>query len=230
MTYKVYIGDRTFSSWSLRGWLMLEKFGLPYTETVVGLYAGTMHDDLAALEPARTVPVLQTAAGHVLTDSLAMAETLVEENPSVDLYPRDPAARALARSITAEMHSGFAALRGDCPMMLSFCWEGFEVSDAVRADLARIETLWQLARDRHGASGPWLFGDYSLADVFYAPVAMRITAYDLPVGAAAKAYVTAHLTDPAFLKWRELALQDDYDPYPYDIAGLQRLPWPAVLN
>jgi glutathione S-transferase len=229
MTYQLYIGDRTFSSWSLRGWLMLEKFGLPYKSHMVGLYSGTMQADLAHLEPARTVPVLQTSAGHVVTDSLAMAETLVEENPHVDLYPRDPAARALARSMTAEMHSGFGALRDACPMMLAFCWDGFAASQGVQRDLARIEDLWGLARDRHGADGPWLFGRYSLADAFYAPVAMRITAYDLPVSDASRAYVDAHLSDPAFLQWRAEGLKVDYDPWPYP-RDLARKPWPEAKN
>ena len=229
MTYQLYIGDRTFSSWSLRGWLMLEKFGLPFQANMVGLYTGTMAADLAHLAPARTVPVLQTAEGHVLTDSLAMAETLVERHPDIDLYPRVPAARALARSITAEMHSGFAALRGDCPMMIRFGWTGFQPSQAVSDDLQRIEELWAMARTAHGADGPWLFGEYSLADVFYAPVAMRITAYDLPVSAAAKNYVAAHLNDPAILSWRKAALQEVHDPWPYPME-LARIPWPGDKN
>jgi glutathione S-transferase len=229
MTYQLYIGDRTFSSWSLRGWLMLEKFALPYNTNMVGLYSGSMQADLAHLRPARTVPVMQTAAGHVVTDSLAMAETLVEENPGVNLYPSDPAARALARSITAEMHSGFGALRNACPMMLAHCYEGFDVSDAVRRDLARIQDLWALARARHGADGPWLFGKYSLADVFYAPVAMRITTYQLPVSDAAQAYVKAHLNDPALIQWRAEGLKDSYDPWPYP-SDLVRKPWPETQN
>ncbi len=229
MTYQLYIGDRTFSSWSLRGWLMLEKFGLPFEQHMVGLYSGTMAKDIAHLAPARTVPILQTAQGHVLTDSLAMAETLVESHPDVSLYPHDPAARALARSINAEMHSSFGALRGACPMMIAFVWEGFEPSKAVLADLSRIEELWALARSRHGQSGPWLFGEYSLADVFYAPVAMRITAFDLPVSNAAKAYVAAHLNDPAFLAWRETALAEIHDPWPYPME-MGRKPWPGDSN
>jgi len=226
MTYQLYIGDRTFSSWSLRGWLMLEKFGLPFKTNMVGLYSGTMAADLAHLAPAKTVPVLQTAEGHVLTDSLAMAETLIERHLEVDLYPRDPAARALARSITAEMHSGFGALRGDCPMMVRFGWKGFSPSQAVRDDLQRIETLWALARDRHGADGPWLFGAYSLADVFYAPVAMRITAYNLPVSKDAKDYVAKHLSDPAILSWRKTASEEIHDPWPYP-SKLARTAWPG---
>ena len=226
MTYQLYIGDRTFSSWSLRGWLMLEKFGLPFQSHLVGLYAGTMAEELAHLAPARTVPVMQTAQGHVVTDSLAMAETLVENHPDLPLYPRDPAARALARSITAEMHSSFGALRTDCPNMIAFRWDGFAPSDDVLADIQRIETLWELARARHGKGGPWLFGEYSLADVFYAPVALRITTYGLPVSEAAQTYVDAHLNDPAFLEWRKAALSETHDPWPYPMA-LNRKPWPG---
>ena len=226
MTYELYIGDRTFSSWSLRGWLMLEKFGLPFNTHIVGLYAGTMAADLADLAPAKTVPVMQTAEGHVLTDSIAMAETLVEDHPRINLYPHDPAARALARSMTAEMHSGFGFLRGDCPMMLAFAWDGFVASEGVMKDLQRIEDLWTLARTRHGQNGPWLFGEYSLADAFYAPVAMRITAYNLPVSDLAQNYVQAHLTDPAFLDWRAAALKETHDPWPYPME-LDRKPWPG---
>lgn len=227
MTYDLYIGDRTFSSWSLRGWLMLEKFGLPYRTHMVGLYAGTMADDLAHLAPARTVPVLRTPEGHVLTDSLAMAETLVERHADIALYPRDPAARALARSMTAEMHSSFLALRGDCPNMIRHVWQGFAPSGSVMADIARIEMLWALARERHGHGGPWLFGEYTLADVFYAPVALRIVTYGLPVGETARTYINQHLADPAFLAWRADSLSETYDPWPYPME-LERAAWPEI--
>ncbi|PJI85304.1 glutathione S-transferase [Yoonia maricola] len=230
MTYNLYIGDRTFSSWSLRGWLMLEKFGLPYRAHMVGLYSGTMQEDLAHLAPAKTVPAMQTAQGHVLTDSLAMAETLTENHPDAGLYPTDPAARALARSITAEMHSGFHGLRGACPMMLGFCWDGFTPTQAVKDDLQRIEELWHLARARHGVNDPWLFGDYSLADAFYAPVAMRITAYNLQVSDQSRAYVDTHLNDPAFLAWRKAALEEVHDPFPYQQPSLDKRPWPGDEN
>ncbi|SEP75862.1 glutathione S-transferase [Loktanella sp. DSM 29012] len=226
MTYDLFIGDRTFSSWSLRGWLMLEAFDLPYRSHVVGLYSGTMAADLADLAPARTVPVLRTPRGHVLTDSIAMAETLAEAHPQAGLYPADPGARALARSLVAEMHSGFAALRGDCPMMLAHGWQGFTPGPDVLADLARLETLWALARARHEAGGPWLFGTYSLADVFYAPAALRIATYDLPVSDAAQAYVAAHLNDPLIRQWRAMGLTQSYDPMPYAM-DLPKRPWPG---
>ena len=226
MTYDLHIGDRAFSSWSLRGWLMFENFGLPFRTHMVGLYTGTMAQDLAALAPARLVPVMRTPDGIVVGETLAMAETLAERHPDAGLWPADPAARALARWLVSEMHSGFSALRTACPMQLLRVYDGFAPSDAVRADLARLETLWALARSRHGADTPWLFGRYSLADVFFAPVAARIAGYDLAVSAAARAYVDAHLADPAFRAWRLAGLDTRCDPEPYAI-DLPSRPWPG---
>lgn len=156
-----------------------------------------MATDLANLSPARTVPVLRTPDGAILTDTLAIAETLAEQNPAASLWPRDRAACGLVRSMVAEMHSGFGALRSDCPMMLAHAWQGFSPPKTVSDDLGRIADLWQLARDRHGAKGEWLSGAYSLADAFYAPVAARIATYGLPVTAMAHAYVAQTLADPA---------------------------------
>ena len=225
MTYSLYIGDRTFSSWSLRGWLMLAKFNRDFKTTMVGLYGGTMAADLAHLAPARTVPVLTTPEGGILTDSLAMGETLHEAHPDARYYPQDPAARALARSMVAEMHSGFGALRGDCPMILSHVWQGYQPSDAVLRDLARIEDLWTLARDTYGADGPWLFGAYSLADAFYAPIACRMAAYGLPVGDNAAAYIATTLADPMLRRWRAMGQTKTYDPFPYP-QDLAKGDWP----
>lgn len=225
MAYHLYIGDRTFSSWSLRGWLMLEKFGLPYKTTLVGLYSGTMAADLAHLPGARTVPAVVTPAGGVLTDSLAMAETLAEENPDAGLYPTDPAARAMARSLAAEMHGSFGALRGACPHNMDHVVQGFAVSEAVQQDVDRITALWTMARERFGADGPWLFGRYSLADVFYAPVANRFTTYGISLPTDAQAYVDAHVQDLSNRQWRAMGQTVHYDPFPYDM-GLSRAAWP----
>jgi len=185
--YDLIIGDRLFSSWSLRGWLMLVKFGLPYRVELAGLYTGTLAEDLAPYAPARLVPVMRTPEGTVVGETMAMAETLAERHPEAGLWPADPAARAMARWLVSEMHAGFSALRNDCPMQLLKVYQGFEPSDAVKADLARLEALWSMARSAHGTDSPWLFGAYSLADVFYAPVAARITGFDLPVSAEASA-------------------------------------------
>ena len=226
MTYDLFLGDRTFSSWSLRGWLMFVQFDLPVRTRMVGLYDGTMAEDLSELAPARLVPVMRDADGIVLGDTLAMAETLAERHPEAGLWPAEPAARALARWLVAEMHSGFTALRTACPMQLLHQYQGFLPSEAVRADLDRIETLWSLARSRHGSGGPWLFGAYSLADVFYAPVAARIAGYGLPVGAGAQAYVDTTLADPTFRRWRAMGLTKRYDPMPYAM-DLPTVLWPG---
>lgn len=226
MTYELFIGDQTFSSWSLRGWLMLRKFDLPFTTHMVGLYDGTMEEDLANLAPARLVPVVRTPDKIVVGDTAAMAETLAERHPEAQLWPDDPAARALARWLVAEMHSGFGALRSDCPMQLLHQYDAFEPSDAVLADLARIEQIWALARRRHGDGGPWLFGQYSLADAFYAPVAARVAGYALPVGTGAQDYVSETLSDSAFKEWRAEGLKKSYDPVPYAL-DLPVREWPV---
>ena len=231
MTYTLYIGDKSFSSWSLRGLLMLENFDLPYRSKNIGLYSGHMAQDMAPLAPARLVPVLQTPEGDVVQDTLAIAETLAERHPDAGLWPRDASARTFARWIVAEMHSGFGPLRETCQMNLRQAIDGFDVPEAVLRDLERIELLWSTAQERFGrADSPWLFGDYSLADVFYAPVAARIAGYGLPVGPAAQAYVQAHLSDPAFRRWRAEGLCVSYDPVPYENAfpaDAERRPWPG---
>ena len=225
MTYDLYIGDRTFSSWSLRGWLMMEKFNLPYRTHLVGLYGGTMAADMAHLAPARLVPVLRTPDGTIVAESMAMAETLAEAHPDAGMWPADPGARATARWLCAEMASGFGALRGECAMQLQHVNTGYPPADATRADLARVETLWAHAA-QFKTDGPWLFGSYSLADSFYAPVCARIIGYDLPVSDAARAYCNTTITDPAFKAWRAEGLKVTYDPFPYDM-GVPTSAWPA---
>ena len=225
MTYDLFIGDRMYSSWSLRGWLMLEKFGLPCRTHMIGLYTGSMAQDLAPLAPARLVPVLRTPEGTVVGETLAIAETLAERHPDAGLWPADPAARATARWLCAEMATGFTALRGDCPMQFQRQYRGFAASPAVKADLARLDTLWAHARSVSGTAGDWLFGAYSLADVFYTPVAARIIGYDLPVSETTRAYCTALLSDPAVRAWRKQAQEVTYDPEPYP-CDLASTDWP----
>lgn len=207
---------------------MFTRFDLPVDVRFAGLYSGTFHEDMAPYAPARLVPAMRLPDGSVLGDTLAMAETLAERHPEAGLWPADPVARARARWLVAEMHSGFTALRADCSMNLRRVWEGFEQSDAVRADLRRIEELWDGAKSSFGAEGsPWLFGAYSLADVFYAPVAARIAGYQLPVGPAAQDYVAAHLADPLFESWRIAGSKRSYEVEPYAM-NLPSRPWPGA--
>ena len=227
MTYDLFLGDRMYSSWSLRGWLTCVAFGLPVRPHFVGLYTGTMAADLAPLAPARLVPVLRTPDGTVIGESLAIAETLAERHPDAGLWPSDPGNRATARWLCAEMVAGFSTLRGNCPMQFQRIYRGTPVSGALRADLDRIETLWSHARAVSGADTGWLFGVYSLADVFYTPVAARIIGYDLPVSPGARAYCEALLATDHVRVWRRDAQAITYDPEPYP-QSLAADPWPIA--
>lgn len=228
MTYDLAITDRTYSSWSLRAWLLFAKLDIPVTLTFVRSFDPGFLDGLAAFAPARTVPALRIEGGRtpvLVWDSLAIAETLAERFPDRAFWPADLVARGLARSIAAEMHSGFGALRDACPMNLGRAYAGFRPTDEVMADLARIETLWTTARARAGA-GPWLFGAWSAADAFFAPVAARIATYDLPAGPEAAAYVAIQLADPAFRAWRAAGLADGTLHARYEFE-LPARPWPG---
>lgn len=214
MTYDLLIADRSYSSWSLRGWLCLAAFDLPVRVHETRMYQPGFRTDLAAFAPEltgqatpRTVPMLRLPGGGLLTDSLAIAETLAERHPDAGLWPSDPVHRALARSLVAEMHSGFGALRDACPMNMRVAYRGVPVSEAVKADLARLDALWAACPGGTDADGPWLFGAYSLADAFFAPVAMRIAGYGLRVGERSKAIVAAHLAHPHLRAWRAEGLK-----------------------
>ena len=224
MSYDLLIGDRSYSSWSLRGWLLFAAFDLPVRVRLVRMYDPGFAEALRAWPPARSVPVARAPDGSVWHDSLAIAEGLAERHPEAGHWPAEPRARALARSMAAEMHAGFTALRAACPMNLRVAWEGFAPSDAVRADLARLEAIWGAARGM-AEEGPWLFGHYSAADAFFAPVAMRIAGYALPVSDAARAYVEAHLAHLPLRLWRDEGEEADRTLDVYDM-GLPTRPFP----
>ncbi len=226
MTYTLGIADRIYSSWSLRGWLLFARFGIAANLREGRLYTDEIVKVLADFGGARLVPAVAADDGLVVWDSLAIAETLAERHPNAGHWPVDPALRALARSMCAEMHSGFKALRNACPMNLEHRYVGFEVTEAVRKDLDRIELIWRLARQKSGAKGLWLFGDYCAADAFFAPVATRIATYCLAVGADAQAYVAAHLADDKFREWRAAGLVN-FVAQPSYAMDLPTEPWPS---
>jgi glutathione S-transferase len=225
MTYLLAIGERAYSSWSLRGWLLFAAFGLEVETVVAPMDDPRFAETLAGFGLARTAPALRIAGVGAIWDTLAIAATLEERHPVVAFWPADPGLRGLARSLAAEMHAGFRALREACPMDLRCAYAGLAPDAGVLADLARIEALWAAARAASG-QGPWLFGAYSVADVFYAPVAARIAAYGLPASPEARAYVAAHLAHPAFRAWRAAALEDPRR-LPTGGDGLPELPWPG---
>ncbi|MGO4908551.1 glutathione S-transferase [Pseudorhodobacter sp. W20_MBD10_FR17] len=226
MTYDLAIGDRAYSSWSLRGWLLFDAFGIPVKTQAARLYTDELPQLLAHFQPARTVPVMRTPDGVVIPDSLAMAEELASRHPDAGLLPSNPAARAVARALMAEMHAGFTALRSHCPMNLRVSYSDCQPSEAVIADLTRLQSLWAWARAQTGSKTPWLCGNYCAADAFFAPVAGRIAGYNLPVGNDAAAYVAAHLAHPSFRQWRAMGHADGADQDNY-FRTYPRGPWPG---
>ncbi len=224
MTWQLLIGQKSYSSWSLRGWLPFAVFDIPVTVHSALIYGDRFAADVAAFGGHRTVPCARTPEGGVLTDSLAIAWHLADRFPERGLLPADPVARAEAQSIIAEMHTGFTALRSACPMNLRTAWAGFVPSDAVLADVARVEAIWARALARSG--GPFLYGDITLADVFYAPVCTRLLTYGLPMSETARAYVAAVTGLQAFRDWRDAGLAEDAEVAFYDMAPLARIPFP----
>ncbi|MCC6196393.1 MAG: glutathione S-transferase family protein [Burkholderiales bacterium] len=204
MNYTLYIGNKNYSSWSCRGWLATRLSGAPFTEMKIQL-RGTYNPDNRAFSPTALVPALHDGAVQVW-DSLAIAEYLAERHPH--MWPEDPAARAWARSIACEMHSGFAALRNDMAMCIRERVDVRPWSDALAADIARIEEIWNESRRRFARGGPYLTGPFTLADVFYAPVAFRFQTYAVAPGGAAGEYLAALLGHPFVREWEADALAE----------------------
>ena len=229
MTYDLIIGDYAFSSWSLRAWLLFDRFGIDRNLTRITFKDGHVPDLMPDWAPAKTVPAIRTPDGAIIGESLALAEELASRHPDLGLWPSDPRARATARTLSSEMHAGFMALRGDCPMNLRKAYTNVVPSDAVQSDLRRIELIWDHARATCTPDGPWLCGEYSIADAFYAPVAARIAGYGLAVSYSAQAYVAAHLSDPSFRRWRAMSLfhGQDLNRYKKDYAT-GAWPGPAI--
>jgi glutathione S-transferase len=211
MAYKLVIGNKNTSSWSLRAWLAMRRAGVSFEEINIDLRAPDAKAQILEYSPSGKVPALLLGAGRVVWDSLAIMELLAEDHPV--LWPRAAAARALARSASAEMHSGFQALREHCPMQFIARQPKARLLKPVAADVRRIVALWQGCRARHGSGGPFLFGRFSAADAMYAPVASRLRTY-LPDLAAygddgtAQAYVDAMLAMPEIAEWESGARRE----------------------
>lgn len=228
MTYDLVIGDRAYSSWSLRGWLLFDAFGIPVHTISARLYTDELANVLKDFFPAKTAPTMRTPEGTVVPETIAIAEELATRHPQAGLWPEDPQARATARVLAAEMHAGFTALRSHCPMNLRVSFTDCQPPAEVLADLRRLETLWSWARQTTKSTTPWLCGAYSAADAFFAPVATRIATYNLQVDADAMLYVNAHLAHPSFRRWRAMGMVDgaDQDFYRRDYA---RRDWPGPV-
>jgi glutathione S-transferase len=211
---KLFIGNKNYSSWSMRPWVLLKQAGIPFEEVMVrfdSFDAGSsFKSSLAGVTPVGKVPVLQDG-DLAVWDTLAIAEYVAEQFPDKQLWPTERTARARARSVCAEMHGGFSALRNDCGMNIeanladtgALLWRD---KPAVRSDVARIVAMWSGLLQEHG--GPLLFGNFTVADAYFAPVCMRINTYALPVPAHVRAYVDRVCALPGVAAWIKDALEE----------------------
>jgi glutathione S-transferase len=208
MGLKLVIGNKNYSSWSMRPWLALRAGDIAFEEVLIPLYTGEADKNrILAFAPSGKVPVL--VDGDVtIWDSLAIIEYAAERFPQARLWPDDRAARAHARSISAEMHSGFMALRNECGMNLHRPVGAIALSADARANIARIQQIWIECRERYGKSGPFLFGSFSGADAMFAPVVHRFRTYAIEVAPAARDYMAAMTALPAFQEWTRDALAE----------------------
>lgn len=194
------IGDKHLSSWSLRPWLLLRHLGLEFEELRLPLDTPRFRDEIGRWSPSLRVPALLDGNLKVW-DSLAICEYASEKAGGAG-WPRDAAARAVARSVSAEMHAGFAALRGTWPMKAAARGLHVPLTPQAQADVARVDSIWSECRARHGRDGPWLFGErYSVADAMYAPVALRFNTYGAALSPAARGYFEHVRADPSLQDW-----------------------------
>jgi glutathione S-transferase len=206
--YTLYIGSRNTSSWSLRPWLAMKTAKLAFGEVLIPLRKPETSSQIKTHSPSGKVPALkieESGLSRTVWDSLAICETLAERHPEAHLWPEDSSARAEARSIVAEMHSGCPDLRRVLPMDLAARFPTPPLEDAVQLQIARIVELWQSVLGRYGKSSGFLFGHFTIADAFYAPVATRFETYGVHLPPVAQAYTQRILATPAMREWEERA-------------------------
>jgi glutathione S-transferase len=201
----IYLGNKNYASWSLRAWLALKATGVAFAEEVIPLFLPGSKETLLKYSPAGKVPALHDG-DVVVWDSLAICDHLAERFPAAGLWPADPAARAMARSISAEMHSGFQALRAQFPMNIRSSFPGREIGPEAQADINRVMAIWRQCRRRYGAgNGDFLFGRFTIADAMYAPVATRFRTYAIDLEGEADRYCAAITALPAMQEWTAAA-------------------------
>jgi glutathione S-transferase len=209
---KLVIANKNYSSWSMRPWVLLDQAGIEFTELLFKFNDEGKLTSLGNLSPTGQVPVLWIDEEPVW-DSLAICETVAELFPEKQLWPADPTARRVARSVSAEMHAGFRELRRNMPMNIRSQHPGLGRTPAVERDIARIVAIWESCRQRFGAGGDMLFGSFSVADAMFAPVVTRFETYAVDLPPVARRYADAVLALPAVLRWRAAALAEpDFVP------------------
>jgi glutathione S-transferase len=221
MTLHLTIGNKNYSSWSMRPWLALKVAGIPFEETVIPIYEAGSKEKFLALSPGGKVPILQDGAVTVW-ESLAILEYVAEKFPDAALWPRDAAAGGHARAISSEMHAGFTPLRKQCPMNMWRPVKKLALSDDTAANVARIDAMWTDCRARFGAGGPFLFGRFSATDAMYAPVVSRFHTYGIEVSPPAAAYMQAMMALPPWQEWYAAALREEW------VLKEDEVDWPEV--
>lgn len=221
MGLRLVIGNKNYSSWSMRPWIGMKAAGIRFDETVISLNAPDFKPRLAKLSGTGKVPVLIDGETHVW-ESLAILEHVAEKFPQAELWPADAAARAHARAISHEMHAGFLPLRRHLPMCVWRPVQKRHLTSEAAANVKRIDAMWSECRTRFGNGGPFLFGTFSAADAMYAPVVSRFGTYAVDVSAQARAYMDAVMELPAWKAWTEAALKEEW------ILAEDEVDWPEV--
>ena len=223
MALKLIIGNKNYSSWSMRPWIAMKAAGITFDETVISLDAADFKERVGAVSGTGKVPVLIDGDVRVW-ESLAILEYLAEKFPNAGLWPAAAAARAHARAIANEMHAGFLPLRRHLPMNM---WRPVikrDLTPEAATNVQRIEEIWSGCRARYGASGPFLFGRYGAADAMYAPVVARLHTYAVAVGAGTRAYIDAVMALPAWGEWNAAAVKEPW------VLAADEVDWPRVLK
>lgn len=210
------IGNKNYSSWSLRPWMALTMAGIPFEEVVIQLAQPRTKAEITSHSNAGRVPVLHHGKLTVW-ESLAILEYLAEVFPDKGLWPRTKAARVLARAVSSEMHAGFSALRNACPMNLRRPRKPVALTDEVNADIQRIEDIWRECRKNFAKSGKFLFGKFGNADSMFAPVVTRFDTYDIKVAKDTRQYMDSVMATSAFKSWKDAALKETWT-IPHDEA------------
>jgi len=205
--YTLIIGNKNYSSWSLRPWIAMRATGMAFTEQKLGFFTEEFSRRVSAVSPAGLVPVLLDG-DFAVWDSLAICEYLAERHPEARLWPQDPKARARARSLAAQMHSGFGAMRQALPMNVEARLPGIDLPEAAQQDISRLQAIWHDTRAEFGQGGPFLFGEFSIADAFFAPVVSRFNTYGIAAAGSVRDYMDAVLALPAMQEWTRDALAE----------------------
>lgn len=206
--FTLVIGNKNYSSWSLRPWLVLTHFGIPFDEILIPLRQPQSKEEILKHSPSGKVPVLKHK-NLVIWESLAIGEYLADLFPKKQLWPKDPQAWAIARAISCEMHAGFMDLRKNCPMDVRSL-KSIAPNEGVTRDINRITFIWKECRTNFGKKGEFLFGEFCIADAMFAPVVFRFNTYGVDLSGEAKKYFTAMLNLPAMQKWKDAAVKEPY--------------------